>query len=262
MKTEKNVGITYVGNTSEREIEGTIQEVKILMGNTIAHFNKVSNLIAAFDEKDRELFILGQKRQEALQLFASDVEQLESLLVTVLENYRDMDAIVKSLKKQDLNMHLSASIEDGVGGQVGALNTLLGEVNNYAFALGDLLADEEKELQQYESQGKEVLEDNKLFDKRCALLIEKRRIINQYIEARTMSVAGLLQMLRKETAKLRVLSLEDEVKARSERLRSQQQQMEIEDIRDYDDLEGQYSQTFDDETSDNEGEAGETGIVK
>ena len=71
--------------------------------------------------------------------------------------------------------------------------------------------------------------------------------VNKILEGRLVFISGLLESLKKDLTTLQVSKMEQDVQERARQVAARRYKAKVEDVTDYDDLEGQYRNRYDED---------------
>lgn len=151
-----------------------------------------------------------------------------STMVQIRDTYKDMPEAVYIIT--DLEVQLRKLSE--------AFNRIIADMNSYMFALYDRLVAENLVMQK-EDMGEDVAQEEAAIQRTRSLLAHKQASIRFEMQKQDELLRVALKTARQHMAKLQAHSFEDKVRTQNEKLDAYRVRTVIENVRDYDDLEGQ-----------------------
>lgn len=230
--------------TYGRNVERTLRELAA-MSQTVK--DSLGSLKEKLSKAEDISHPLQTERLETIEYIGSDADTLCTMVASVLTGYRDMAAMIDKLGDGGFQPAYVEHRRRELTGQSAGLNRLFAEVNRYIFAVYECFGKEEQALAMTCEQNRENEALHQELLGRYNGLLKARRGLNNLIEERMLVMQDILKSLREDMAKVHLNKLEQDVARRREEVQARQQQTMLEDVRDYEDLEGQYRHQYDEE---------------
>ena len=131
--------------------------------------------------------------------------------------------------------------------QSGDLTKLLVEFSRYAQTFLDALANESKTASLIKTEGTAGDANHKVLKVAYQSWLQRSFDVNKILEGRLVFISGLLESLKKDLTTLQVSQMELDVQERARQVAARRYKKQVEDVRDYDDLEGQYRNRYDED---------------
>lgn len=191
--------------------------------------------------------LLTVSRQGTLQSIINDFHDINGLLSSILQGYIELTEAYEYLLEKEHTQQMVFHMRTTLERQTVRLNVLFGEINSYAFLLYDIIGEEGRAALAVQETGTDDIPLQELIITYYKALMEKRSIINKLIEERNLAMMGILRGMRKDMAKLKIAETEMDVVERNKRLRQYKEEVVIQDVKDYQDLDGEYRHKYDEE---------------
>ena len=147
----------------------------------------------------------------------------------------------KSWKKGNFTPQYIMHRKEELGMQSGDLTKLLVEFSRYAQTFLDALANESKTASLIKTEGTAGDANHKVLKVAYQSWLQRSFDVNKILEGRLVFISGLLESLKKDLTTLQVSQMELDVQERARQVAARRYKKQVEDVRDYDDLEGQYA---------------------
>lgn len=237
-------GLPYVSNYFNESLDTTLVDLETMMTTISARYDEVNSILSTASE---ETVASTSDRWPTLEYIMSDLPELGTLVASVIKGYKELADTINTMKSKQSGEQLAAELHQQMDTQIPKLNLLFGEVNSYTFFLYDVLGQEKYVLQASPEEKPEGEIETVALQRNYKGLMEKRIEINKSIRERTQFVSYMIERLRKDLAILQVRDIGDDVAERKAMLQQYKTESMIEDVHDYDDLEGQYRHQYDEE---------------
>ncbi|MBD8975205.1 hypothetical protein [Veillonella magna] len=186
--------------------------------------------------------------KERLLTIGYSVEAITSyceLLCSSLQTYKEASSMLSLLRdsqptyaEHQLNSLLEQNRE---------FNSLLTDLNYYVVLVVNALVNENRSLENLVHGSMDGTADHEQVNNEYKDFIRRGLELNKSLDKRIMYIDGLLRDIRKQMAASQVSRLEAQVAERRRKINEQRYQAKVEDVRDYEDLEGQYRHKYDEE---------------
>jgi len=204
--------------------------------------NALTSKAQIFDDKTITQL---QERQEMTKYIGEDMAAISDMFSSILCSYLEMSKMVKELQdgniKTDYILHQQGQLLE----QNEGFNKLIIAVNQHVVRLFGVFDEEEQQINTVIETG--TLTDQTFINKLYNDLLTARTIINDQIKKRMIFIDGIMKSLREDVAKLQMQRLEEEAAERRNALKQQKMHQMIEDVCDYEDLEGNRRNIYDEE---------------
>lgn len=186
--------------------------------------------------------------KERLLTLGYSVEAITSyceLLGNSLQTYKEASSMLSLLRdsqptyaEHQLNSLLEQNRE---------FNSLLTDLNYYVVLVVNALVTENRSLDNLMHSRMDDTTDHEQVNNEYKDFIRRGLELNKSLDKRIMYIDSLLRDIRKQMAASQVSRLEAQVAERRRKINEQRYQAKVEDVRDYEDLEGQYRHKYDEE---------------
>ncbi len=174
-------------------------------------------------------------RKQIYDSIMEDMHQMTEILTSMLYSLRHQLGTIDTIRKggQDVS-----HMEHEVASQNTQINKIFTDVNTYMYQVYELIQREGRNLtgetlgESEENKYQRLLQD-------FNFLLRQRAEINLLIEQVLVFLSGLMNSMRKELAKYTLQQLEAKVVQEAEERKAKNRLPVVENVSDYDDLEGQ-----------------------
>lgn len=184
------------------------------------------------------------ERRQTIAYIVDDAESLMSMVGTIFTTYREMAEIIGAMSPTVFAPAYISHREETMAREGKALNALLRSLNLFLQDTDALLT---KEINMTKSGIEIDLEGQHFVLQLSQTILQGRSGINDLLTARMTFLEGSIRSLREDMAKVQMHQIEREVSARRLEMQQRRYQHVVEDVKDYDDLEGQYRHKYDEE---------------
>lgn len=224
-------------DTAQTVIQGNLDLLK-------AQFSQLQAGSEALSEETNQV-TQWQERREFLQKTLDEISNTTRIVNSTLGAYGDAAKMVQTLEKGGFTQEYIVHRKEELGTQNKELNTLLIEFSRYAQALLDALNNETKTAQRLAAKETVTDVNHGVLMALYQSWLERSFAVNKLLEARLVFISGLLESLRKDLTTLQVHKMEQDVQERARQVAARRYKAKVEDVTDYDDLEGQYRHRYD-----------------
>lgn len=186
-----------------------------------------------------------QERQEMTKYIGEDMVTISEMFSSILSSYLEMSKMVKELQdgniKTDYILHQQGQLLE----QNEGFNKLIIAVNQHVVRLFGVFDAEEHQLENMLSNTNDLVADQTFINKLYNDLLAARTVINDQITQRMIFIDSIMKSLREDIAKLQMQRLEEEAAERRNALKQKKMHQMIEDVCDYEDLEGNRRNIYD-----------------
>ncbi|SUP44937.1 hypothetical protein [Veillonella criceti] len=229
--------------------EATDTAQTVIQGNLdllTAQINQLKELVEPFDDADT---LVNQLRERVtfLDKTLGEISNTTRIVNSTLGAYGDASKMVQTLEKGGFAQDYIVHRKEELGLQNKELNTLLIEFSRYAQTLLDALNNETKTAQRLQAEEAITDVNHSVLMALYQSWLERSFAVNKLLEARLVFISGLLESLRKDLTSLQVHKMEQDVQERARQVAARRYKAKVEDVTDYDDLEGQYRHRYDEE---------------
>lgn len=179
------------------------------------------------------------QRRHFMANIESDYADVMEAVRTLADGYSELVSAAVQLQEEGKEPAVAIQLFNAVMAQLDGFNQLLGEVNNYSFMLYDLLEAEQANMDEVNREGEEVMDNQVELMARFHALFGQRQAVGLCRSGQNEALLLILSSVRKTAAVLKVNDVMEDVKERNEKLAQYKEAKIIENVRDYDDLEGQ-----------------------
>ncbi|WP_276771352.1 hypothetical protein [Veillonella seminalis] len=202
--------------------------------------------VAEFVEADTAVDQL-KERWGFLQKTLEEVANTTRIVKTTLGAYADAAVSVQKLEAGGFTEQYILHRKEELGMQNGDLTKLLVEFSRYAQTLLDALISESKTADLIKKQGNAGDANHKVQIALYQSWLQHAFEVNKILEGRLVFISGLLESLKKDLTTLQVSKMEQDVQERARQVAARRYKAKVEDVTDYDDLEGQYRNRYDED---------------
>ncbi|WP_298704035.1 hypothetical protein [uncultured Veillonella sp.] len=199
------------------------------------------------------------ERRQMIDRSVSDIAHSNSLVLTALNAYGDAANKIKVLEEGGFAQNYILQRKIDLVKQNTDFNILLTTLTNYMQIIINALESElavtdsdtvavqpggaEGEAQQTASEEAKHVEQLSIYQS----WLQQTYKVNTIIERRFIFIEALLRALKVDLTNLQVHKMEQDVQERKQAIANQRYKKTLEDVRDYDDLEGQYRHQYDED---------------
>jgi len=226
-------------DTAQVIIQGNLDLLKAQMEQVTAITESLTG--------EAEAIVQLKERSAFLEKTLAEISNTTRIVNSTLGAYGDAAKMVQTLEKGGFSQDYIVHRKEELGLQNKEINTLLIEFSRYAQTLLDALNNETKTGQRL--QANETVNDvnHSVLMALYQSWLERSYAVNKLLEARLVFISGLLESLRKDLTSLQVHRMELDVQERARQVAARRYKAKVEDVTDYDDLEGQYRHRYDEE---------------
>ena len=190
----------------------------------------------------------GQSDFETILHYAvSDIRNLSSLVMSTMNTYKDVASMVDALEAGGFSAPYVEHCRQEIVGQSSFFNSVISELHYYMSLTVDVVIRDVKALQQGDVNDATKEAMTQALRVTYQNLLGRSQHMSKVLDERIDYVTEKTNALRRDIAKLQVAQMEDSVRVRRQAVAEKKQQQIIEDIKDYEDLEGQYRHHYDEE---------------
>ena len=188
-----------------------------------------------------------KERNDFLQKTLEEVANTTRIVNSTLGAYADAAMSIQKLEKGNFTPQYIMHRKEELGMQSGDLTKLLVEFSRYAQTFLDALANESKTASLIKTEGTAGDANHKVLKVAYQSWLQRSFDVNKILEGRLVFISGLLESLKKDLTTLQVSQMELDVQERARQVAARRYKKQVEDVRDYDDLEGQYRNRYDED---------------
>lgn len=205
------------------------------------------------------------ERNDMINRGVSDITNSNRVVMSALGAYGDAAGMIEVLEKGGFVENYIMGRKHELIKENNEFNLLLTTLSHYMQVIINTLAEEVKRGQASENgagvSGHEAeeapqdastqrLEEQASYGEQLAIYqswLQRTFEINSALEKRLIFIEGLLRVLKKDLTNLQVHQMEQQAADRRRAIAEQRYKKTLEDVKDYDDLEGQYRHHYDEE---------------
>lgn len=182
-----------------------------------------------------------------LHYAVSDIRNLSNLVMSTMNTYKDVASMVDALEAGGFAAPYVEHCRQELVGQSSFFNSAISELHYYMSLTVDVLLRDVKLMQQATTS--QATKEATLQTLRVTYqnLLSRSQHISKVLNERIDYITDKTNTLRRDIAKLQVAQMEDSVRVRRQAVAEKKQQKVIEDVKDYEDLEGQYRHQYDEQ---------------
>lgn len=188
-----------------------------------------------------------KERNDFLQKTLGEVANTTRIVKSTLGAYADAAHSIQKLESGNFSEQYILHRKEELGLQSNDLTKLLVEFSRYAQTLLDSLINESKTANLVKTQGNVGDANHKVLTALYQSWLQRSFDVNKILEGRLVFISGLLESLKKDLTTLQVSKMEMDVQERARQVAARRYKAKVEDVTDYDDLEGQYRNRYDDD---------------
>lgn len=179
------------------------------------------------------------QRRHFLVSIERDYGDVMEAVRTLATGYLELVSAAQQLHEEGKDVGVAIQIFNAVMAQLDGFNQLIGEVNNYSFMLYDMLEAEDANMKEVNEKGQEDIDKQVDLMALFHALFSQRQAVGFCRTSQNDALLLILGSVRKTAAVLKVNDVMADVKQRGEKLAQYKEEKILENIRDYEDLEGQ-----------------------
>lgn len=177
----------------------------------------------------------------------SDIRNLSNLVMSTMNTYKEVASMVDALEAGGFSTPYVEHCRQELVGQSSFFNSVISELHYYMSLTVDVLIRDVKLLQQTSTPQAKRDAITQTLRVTYQNLLARSQHISKVLDERIDYVTDKTNTLRRDIAKLQVAQMEDSVRARRQAVDEKKQQKIIEDVKDYEGLEGQYRHRYDEQ---------------
>ena len=176
-----------------------------------------------------------------------EVANTTRIVNSTLGAYADAAMSIQKLEKGNFTPQYIMHRKEELGMQSGDLTKLLVEFSRYAQTFLDALANESKTASLIKTEGTAGDANHKVLKVAYQSWLQRSFDVNQNSGRASRIHQRPLESLKKDLTTLQVSQMELDVQERARQVAARRYKKQVEDVRDYDDLEGQYRNRYDED---------------
>lgn len=193
---------------------------------------------------DLESYPALKTRLEVLQPSLADYETATNHLVGILENYVDVSKMIATLEDDGGDPHYIAHRKGELVSQNDAFNRIFDKLDYYIDGMDRAITYEMNLLHQM-NEGASDSEENQMHVlSTYQSLLQRCFETNKALMDRLLFITPIVEHLREDAMTLKVAKAEEDVQRRRMELQARRENQVVADVRDYEDLEGQYRHRY------------------
>ncbi len=209
--------------------------------------SKYDALAKATEETSNEL-----EQRNMIERSVGDITNSNRIVLSALGAYGDAAKMIMTLEEGGFAQNYILQRKVELIKQNNDFNILLTTLTNYMQVIISALEEELGERKPSESANEDDAEgaNEATHIEQLSIYqswLQRTYEVNSMIEQRLIFIEALLRALKGDLTNLQVHKMEQDVQARKQAIANQRYKKTLEDVRDYDDLEGQYRHQYDED---------------